>query len=135
MAELHPDRVRAISNELHPLVNLAIVAFVLMVVAAVWTFFAGDAYAAWLDVVITGLFVIAMSIPALLWATWLRNTNHATGNHRPGFRQWASGEFETWTGSVKATSATVEILLPIAALAIGMAGFGLIFHLVAASAA
>src|SRR5947209_7270169 len=83
MVELHPYRERAISNELHPLVNLAIVAFVLMVIAAVWIFFAGDAYAEWLDVVITGLFAIAMSIPAVLWVTWLRNANPASGDHRP----------------------------------------------------
>ena len=42
-------------------------ASVLMFVAAMWTFFDSDPYGAWLDVMITGLFVIAIAIPALCW--------------------------------------------------------------------
>jgi membrane protein YdbS with pleckstrin-like domain len=49
-----------ISDSLHPYVNMAIIGLVLMFVAAVWIFFAIDPYWAWLDVVITGLFVIAI---------------------------------------------------------------------------
>jgi hypothetical protein len=38
-------------------------------------FFDSDPYGAWLDVVITGLFVIAIAIPALCWLTWRRNAD------------------------------------------------------------
>ena len=57
------------SDGLHPLVNMSIVGFVLMFVAAMWMFFDSDPYGAWLDVVVTGLFIIAIAIPALLWLT------------------------------------------------------------------
>jgi ABC-type multidrug transport system fused ATPase/permease subunit len=53
-----------ISDSLHPLVNMAIIGLVLMFVAAVWIFFAIDPYWAWLDVLITGLFVIAIAMLA-----------------------------------------------------------------------
>jgi uncharacterized protein (DUF983 family) len=53
------------SDSLHPLVNMSIIGFVLMFVAAMWMFFDSDPYGAWLDVVVTGLFIIAIAIPAL----------------------------------------------------------------------
>jgi len=43
------------SDSLHPLVNMSIIGFVLMYVAAMWMFFDSDPYGAWLDVVVTGL--------------------------------------------------------------------------------
>jgi sterol desaturase/sphingolipid hydroxylase (fatty acid hydroxylase superfamily) len=55
-----------ISDSLHPLVNMAIIGLVLMFIAAVWIFFAIDPYWAWLDVVITGLFVMAIAMLANL---------------------------------------------------------------------
>ena len=69
-----------------------------MFVAAVWMFFDSDTYEAWLDVVITGLFVIAIAIPALCWLTWRRNADGARDEGHPSFRDWAVGEFKTWTG-------------------------------------
>jgi Tripartite tricarboxylate transporter family receptor len=65
MAEHNVNQDSPISDSLHPLVNMAIIGPVLMFVAAVWIFFDSDPYGAWLDVVITGLFVIAIAIPTL----------------------------------------------------------------------
>jgi hypothetical protein len=124
-----------ISDSLHPLVNMAIIGLVLMFVAAVWIFFASDPYGAWLDVVITGLFVIAIAIPTLCWLTWRRNADGATDGGHPSFHDWAVGEFDTSTGPVKGASATAEVLLPIAAVAVGMTVLGLVFYIIASGAA
>src|SRR5215471_12084755 len=67
---------------------MAIIGLVLMFVAAVWMFFDSDPYEAWLDVVITGLFVIAIAIPALCWLTWRRNADGARDEGHPSFRDW-----------------------------------------------
>jgi hypothetical protein len=80
-----------ISDSLHPLVNLAIIGLVSMFVAAVWMFFDSDPYGAWLDVVVTGLFVIAIAIPAICWLTWRRNADGARGGSL-SFRDWAAAE-------------------------------------------
>jgi len=101
MAEQNANQDSLISDSLHPLVNMAIIGLVLMFVAAVWMFFDSDTYEAWLDVVITGLFVIAIAIPALCWLTWRRNADGARDEGHPSFRDWAAGEFKTWTGPVK----------------------------------
>jgi hypothetical protein len=99
--------------------------------AAVWMFFDSGPYEAWLDVVVTGLFVIAIAIPALLWLTWRRN---ADDSHL-SFRDWSVGDFNTLTGPVKGANAAAEVLLPIAAVAVGMTVLGLVFHIIASGAA
>jgi hypothetical protein len=129
MAGHSADQDSPISDSLHPLVNVAIIGLVLMFIAAMWMFFASDSYEAWLDVVVTGLFVIAIVIPALLWLTWRRNAEGARD------RDWAGREFDTLTGSVKGANATAEVLLPIAAGAVGMTVLGLVFHIIANGAA
>jgi hypothetical protein len=135
MAEHSADHDSPISDSLHPFVNVAIIGLVLMFVAAMWTFFASDPYGEWLDVVVTGLFVIAIAIPALLWLTWRRNADGARDDSHPSFRDWAAGEFDTLTGFVKGADATAEVLLPIAAVAVGMSVLGLVFHIIASGAA
>jgi hypothetical protein len=126
---------RPISDSLHPLVNIAIISLVLMFVAAVWMFFDSGPYEAWLDVVVTGLFVIAIAIPTLLWLTWRRNADSARDDSQLSFRDWAAGDFNTLTGPVKGADATAEVLLPIAAVAVGMTVLGLVFHIIASGAA
>ncbi len=135
MAEHNANQDSPILDSLHPLVNMAIIGLVLMFVAAVWMFFDSGPYEAWLDVVVTGLFVIAIAVPALLWLTWRRNADGGTDGGHPSFHDWAVGEFDTWTGPVKGASATAEVLLPIAAVAVGMTVLGLVFHIIASGAA
>src|SRR5436309_2261445 len=76
-----------------------------MFVAAVWMFFDSGPYEAWLDVVVTGLFVIAIAIPALLWLTWRRNADDARDDSHLSFRDWSVGDFNTMTGPVKGANA------------------------------
>ena len=45
---------------------------------------------------------------------------------RPSVIDWLSGEFETHTGPVRGSRATVEIILPIAAVAIGLTVFAIV---------
>jgi hypothetical protein len=135
MAQHNANQDSPISESLHPLVNMAIIGLVLMFVAAVWMFFDSGPYEAWLDVVVTGLFVIAIAIPALLWLTWRRNADDARDDSHLSFRDWAAGDFDTLTGPVKGANATAEVLLPIAAVAVGMTVLGLVFHIIASGAA
>jgi hypothetical protein len=136
MAEhVNANQDSPISDSLHPLVNIAIIGLVLVFVAAVWVFFDSGPYEAWLDVVVTGLFVIAIAIPTLLWLTWRRNADSARDDSQLSFRDWAAGDFNTLTGPVKGADATAEVLLPIAAVAVGMTVLGLVFHIIASGAA
>ena len=44
-------------------------------------------------------------------------------------RDWAALDFDTWAGRLTGTEAAVQILLPIAAAAVGMTAIGIVFHL------
>jgi hypothetical protein len=60
---------------------------------------------------------------------WRRNTNPAEqyDDDVAPYREWSSGSFETSTGGISGREASMQILLPIAAVAIGITIFGLVF--------
>ncbi len=119
---------RPTNDELHPVVYRSIIGLTIWMVLSIIVLFHRGAYAG-LDVaVITFFFLILVGIPLLLWTSWRHNTdpNEQHGYIAP-FREWAAQSFETWTGGLSGRAATVQILLPIAAVAIGMTIFGLVY--------
>src|SRR5262245_474730 len=119
----------AVQDELHPVVYAAIVALALWLVVSAWVFFGSADYDGITLTVVTGLFVVAIGIPVLLWRTWQRRADHNGDAPVPSFHEWRSGEFATWTGRHAASGAVIETLLPIAAVAFGMTAIGLVFVL------
>jgi hypothetical protein len=43
------------------------------------------------------------------------------------FAAWLQGHFVTWTGEQKSSTATIEVLLPLAAVAFGLTAIGIVF--------
>ena len=130
-----PAHDRILSDGLHPLIYKALAGLALWLVVSAWIGFDGQGYVSFLLVVVTGFFLIAAAIPYLLWRVWRNNSpGESTGDNKIGFRAWWSGEFDTWQGRVEGWDATVEILLPLGAAAIGMTAIGLVFRFVAAGA-
>lgn len=125
-----------VADELHPVVYAALIALTAWFVLSVWTLFGTKAYTSVTDAVVTVFFTVAVAIPVLIWLTWRNNCNvNSTKDVHPSFRHWRSGEFQTWTGGLKASQAAIEILLPIAAVAFGITAFGIVFYLTANGAA
>jgi hypothetical protein len=107
-------------------VYLAVIGFVLWMALAAWGF-AGAGYADLSLTVVTGLLVVVIAIPLVLWRVWRANTGeHA--DDRMSFREWKSSQFEIWQDRQKGSNAAAEIVLPIAAAAIGMTAFAIVFH-------
>jgi len=116
------------SRDLPPQVYIALVGFVLWMVLAAWGF-AGPGYADVALTVVTGFCVIVIAIPFILWRMARANQDPSDSPERQtGFIDWASGQFETWQDQVKGVNAAVEITLPIAAAAVGMTAFAIVFH-------
>jgi hypothetical protein len=113
------------TNELHPLVYRAMIGLTIWLVLSVWALFSRGAYEGVTLSIITLFFVVLVGIPVILWLTWRRNTD-LNDNVAP-YREWSSGSFETWTGGISGREASMQILLPIAAVAFGMTIFGLVF--------
>jgi len=123
-----PVRHNRPTNELHPLVYRSLIGLTIWLVLSVWALFSRGTYEGLTLSVITLFFLILAGIPLLLWLTWRR---HADPNERAGyvapFTEWASHPFETWTGDLSGREASMQIILPIAAVAFGMTIFGLVF--------
>jgi hypothetical protein len=125
---------RPASDGLHPAIYGVIVALTAWFVLSVWALFSGG-YASMDDLVITVFFVMAVGIPAVIWGVWRSHRDDGEKQPAPPFGRWIAGEFQTWTGRQKSSLAAVEVLLPIAAVAIGSTIFGLVFRIVALTAA
>ena len=126
----HPIRPNApVHDELHPLVYRTLVGLTVWLVASIWLLFDRGTYVGLNLAVITVFFVILAAIPLLLALIWRRNrASDERGPERQGFRDWSTSEFSTWTGQLSGRDATLQILLPIAAVAVGMTIFGLVFY-------
>jgi hypothetical protein len=121
---------RPVTDRLHPGLYVALVALALWFVLSAWAF-GGDGYTDYLLVVASGLVLIAIAIPALLWRIW-RHHPHEEEPSNGSLREWAeTSEFRTWQDRVKAKSAAIEILLPVAAVAFGMSILAIILHFTA----
>ncbi|HWV52367.1 hypothetical protein [Pseudorhodoplanes sp.] len=115
------------SDRFHPAIYLLVAGLVAVFVISAFDF--GDrGYVDYLLVVVSGFFVIAMGIPLLLWLTWLHQT---PAHDRAGsLRDWSRRDYETWQGPLKGREAALQILLPIGAVAVGMAAIGIVMLLV-----
>lgn len=122
------------TDGLHPGVYIALVGVTVWFVGAAWQF-GVSAYTDYLLAVVSGFAFIFVALPSLLWLTAARhgsNSQSNTGNE--SLREWARKEFETWQGRRRGINAIIEILLPMAAAAIGMTAIGWVLHLTAQGA-
>ena len=124
-----------VRRNLHSMVYIAFVGLVAWLVAAIWGF-GYDGQTDYLLAIVTGFLIIAVAIPATLALMAHSQGNSVDGeNSAPqdtaSFRQWAAEDFDTWQDRVKGRNAAVEVLLPMAAIAIGMTAFAIILHFTA----
>jgi hypothetical protein len=116
-------------EKLHPIVYRLIVGLAVWIVLSIWFLFDRDSYVGLNLAVITTFFLIVVGIPIIIAFTWRRNSGDRTGGeHAMRFHEWLACEFTTRTGQLSGTEAAIQILLPIAAVSIGMTIFGLVLH-------
>jgi hypothetical protein len=111
------------------MVWIALVGFVIWFAIAIWSF-GTSGYGDCLLTVVSVFLFIAVMLPVILSRVG-RDPRERT--HEP-FHDWASGEFATWQDRPRGFNAAAEIILPVAAAAIGMTAIGIVFHYAAAHA-
>ena len=125
---------RSSTARLHPRVWAGLIGFVIWFVLAIWGF-GTEGYADWLLTVVSGFVLIAIAIPLILAGVARRNDASDRRPAKPeAFGEWAKGEFEIWQDHLKGANAAAEIAIPIAAAAVGMTAFAIVFHYAAAHA-
>lgn len=129
---MNTDPIRhnqSFSEDLHPIVYRSIIGLTIWLVLSIWLFFNRGAYVGLNLAIVTVFFVIAVGVPLILAMTWRRNSAAREGDQAAmRFREWTDSEFATLTGALSGREAAMQILLPIAAVAIGMTIFGLVFY-------
>jgi hypothetical protein len=130
-----------VTDRLHPRIYAIMAGLALWFVFSAWWFFGGAGYIELALAVVTGVFVMALGIPFTLWQAGVkaRKTDaaktgaapEATEVLRESLGTWIEGRFDTWTGQQTSATAAVEILLPVAAVALGFMAMGIVFHLAA----
>jgi hypothetical protein len=129
------QEIKQVGRNLHSKVYVALVGLVLWLVLAIWGF-GYDGQTDYLLAIVTGFLIIAVAIPATLALMAHSQGDSVDGkssapHDTKSFRQWAAEDFDTWQGRIKGRNAAVEVLLPMAAIAIGMTAFAIILHFTA----
>jgi hypothetical protein len=92
--------------------------------------FAGGGFTDMLLVMVSYVVLVYAGLTTLLWLTRRRHPRPDMGDGEGTdlFGTWTNREVEISTGRVRATLATMEVLLPIAAVAVSMVAFALVLH-------
>lgn len=133
-------------DELHPLVRKAAAGLLIWFVVAAWLLFSGAGYIELSLAMVSVLVFIALAIPTVLWRAGAAarrsqdaangttesvavETGESTRSAPTTFKAWLRGRFATWTDVEKPSTAAIEVLLPLAAVAFGLTAIGIVFQL------
>ncbi|MGD9880173.1 MAG: hypothetical protein AB7F22_18205 [Reyranella sp.] len=109
----------------------AMLALVVLFVLAAWGFDGGGITGMTLAVV-SYVFLVAVGLVTVLWLTRRRHLHLDASHSHIGaadtFGRWTNREVETSTGPIRGSHAVIQTLLPIAAVAVGMAAFAVVLH-------
>lgn len=112
---------------MHPRVHVLLVAVTAWFAIAVWSF-AGPGIVDYLLFIVSGFIVVAVGLPLILSRVGRPPRAAMRKENTPSLRDWASSEYETAEGTLPGAEAATQIVLPIAAAAVGMTAIGLIFY-------
>ena len=122
-----PASQRVVSA-LHPAIYMTLVGLTVWLVLAIWGF-GYDGQTDYLLAIVSGFLFIAVAIPSVLaLMVYRQSSDERKRSGEATLREWMTGNFETWQDRVKGRNAAVEVLLPMAAIAIGMTAFAIVLH-------
>jgi hypothetical protein len=130
----HAQSPQDVSDHLHPRIQMAAAGLLIWFVIAAWLLFGGSGYIELALAMISVLVFMAIAIPLALWRTNLtaqRSAGLSGGAEQASdtLDKWLRGRFATWTDQQRGSTAAIEILLPLAAVAFGITALGIAFDL------
>ncbi len=122
------DPARPAASVVHPRVYAILIGLTAWFAIAVWSF-AGGGVTDYLLVIVSGFIFVVVALQLILARVARADDPPEQSGDPQSLRNWAAWDFETWQGKLTGAQAAVQILLPIAAAAIGMTAFGIAFHI------
>jgi hypothetical protein len=127
--DLDHDPQAPATSRLHAGVYILLIVFSAWFALAVWIF-AGRGLTDYLLFIVSGFVFVVVTLQLILSRVG-RTAKAGKGNDNwASFRAWATSDFETGQDRLSGAQAAVHILLPIAAAALGMTAFGIIFFII-----
>jgi hypothetical protein len=120
-----------VTNRAHPRLYTILIALTLWFILAVWAFSGGGGLVDYLLFVVSAFLCVALGLQLIMFRVGggrATQVDTAEGGDQPSLRDWLRWDYDTSTGRLAGSSAAAQILLPIAAAAIGMTAIGIIFH-------
>lgn len=118
---------KPVFDHLHPRVYAGAVGLVAWFALAAWILFDRQDDIGLPLMMASALLFVAVMIPLILAYVWRR---HGVASSKPeavSFRDWRNGDFAVWGSRVHGTDAAIDMLLPLAAVAFGLTGIGIVF--------
>jgi hypothetical protein len=122
------DAQQPADSVLHPRIYTILIVLAAWFALAVWGF-AGGGLTDYLLVIVSGFIFVAVALQLILSRVRRADDTPEQDEQPQSLRSWAARDFETWQGKLSGAQAAVQILLPIAAAAVGMTAFGIVFHI------
>jgi hypothetical protein len=117
-----------VSSGLHPMIYCVIVGFCVWLIFSIWGFL-GAGYSG-LVLSVASLFIgVVVALSLVLWHISRRRQGAAGRAEKSPLADWLSHDFAASSGNLPGSQAAIEVLLPIAAVAIGMSTFSVVLHL------
>ena len=125
------DHDRPVSDELHPVVYKAMIGLAIVLILSIWSL-SGTKDENLIRAVISALIFFAVLIPTAAWWTWRRHRSSAAAEQgAETFSDWESEEFVAWQDRMTGRAAAIQVLLPLAAVSLGMLAFAILAHVLA----
>ena len=127
--DINDDPQAAATSRLHDRVYTLLIVFSAWFALAVWIF-AGRGVTDYLLFIVSGFIFVVVMLQLILSRVGRTTKARKENDNWASFREWATLDFETWQDRLSGAQAAVHILLPIAAAAVGMTAFGIIFFII-----
>jgi hypothetical protein len=121
------DAERPVTNRAHPHIYTIVAGLSAWFVLAAWSF-AGSGLVDYLLVIVSGFIFVAIALQLILFSVDRTDPAAKDAGKEPSLRDWIRWDYDTWTGRLSGAQAAAQILLPIAAAAVGMTVIGIIFR-------
>jgi len=122
-----------VTSRAHPRIYTIVIGLTIWFICGVWIFSGGGGVTNYLLFVVTGFLCIAIGLPLILFrvarARPAMQGRSPEGVEQPSLRDWMRWRYDTWTERLSGASAAAQILLPIAAAAVGMTAIGIAYRL------
>jgi hypothetical protein len=115
-------------DQFHPRVYGTAVGLVVWFALAAWILFDRQSDISLPLGMVSVLLLVAVLLPWSLSLVWKRHRLPAERHvDKVSFNDWKTGEFVVWGSRIHSLDAAIDMLLPLAAVAFGLTGIGIVF--------